>query len=218
MTNNWNRIVVKVGSALIAPNQNGCETTFLTDIARFISKCREQDIDVILVSSGSVASGAHHFPAHNPTRALKRAMAATGQTQMMAVWDQLFSFPTAQILLSHADLRDRQRYESVRETLFSLLDSGILPIVNENDSVATDKLKVGDNDNLSAMVAAASDADVLLMCSDIKGLYTANPSSNPDATFISDVEVIDEQIVAMASGAQKSGVGTGGMKTKIEAA
>lgn len=218
MTHNWKRIVIKVGSALIAPNQNGCETLYLSNIANFIMQCRANGIEVILVSSGSVASGSHKFPAQKDSRAVKRAMAATGQTQMMAVWDKLFDCPTAQILLTHDDLRDRNRYESVRETLFSLLENDVLPIVNENDSVATENAKVGDNDNLSAMVAAASESDILIMCSDIQGLYTANPNTCSTATLVTDVEIIDQSVYDMAGGADSKGVGTGGMKTKIQAA
>ena len=158
---NWKRIVIKVGSALIAPNRQGCSSHYLLSIAQFIVKCRAEGIQVVLVSSGSVAAGSHQFKAQDSDDiAIKKAMAAAGQTEMISTWDRLFDFPSAQILLTHADLRDRERYVSIRDTLFSLLDNDILPIVNENDTVTTDKLKVGDNDNLSAMVAAAADAAV----------------------------------------------------------
>ncbi|WP_199611177.1 glutamate 5-kinase [Flocculibacter collagenilyticus] len=215
---NWKRIVVKVGSALIAPNNTGCSPHHLLSIARFIVHCRAQGVQVVLVSSGSVAAGAHQF-AQGEKRdiALKKAMAATGQTEMMATWDKLFDFPSAQILLTHGDLRDRERYESIRATIFSLLEHDVLPIINENDTVTTDNLKVGDNDNLSAMVATAADADALIMCSDIDGLFTSNPNLDKNAKLLSDVAEINDDIYAMAGGAT-SGVGTGGMRTKIEAA
>lgn len=214
----WKRIVLKVGSALIAPDRKGCSSRYLLHIAKFILQCRDQGIQVILVSSGSVAAGSHFFSnAESPSLAIKKAMAAAGQTEMMAAWDRFFDFPSAQILLTHGDLRDRERYKSIRETIFALLDNDILPIINENDTVTTDELKVGDNDNLSAMVAAAADADSLIICSDVDGLYDKNPHIHDDAKLIKLVSDIDEGIYAMAGGAHSS-VGTGGMKTKIEAA
>lgn len=214
----WQRIVLKVGSALIAPNRDGCSSQYLLSIANFIVHCRLSDIQVVLVSSGSVAAGSHLFSdVDTSSMTIKKAMAAAGQSEMMATWDRLFDFNTAQVLLTHADLRDRERYVSVRNTIEALLDSNILPIVNENDTVTTDKLKVGDNDNLSAMVASAAHADALIICSDINGLYSANPHLNKNAQLISDVYKINSDIYAMAGGAT-SDVGTGGMKTKIQAA
>ncbi|QIR15409.1 glutamate 5-kinase [Shewanella aestuarii] len=214
----WKRIVVKVGSALIAPHKKGCSSHFLLGIAQFIANCRAQGCQVVLVSSGSVAAGRHLFPNATSTDVTtKKAMAAAGQASMMATWEKLFDFPTAQLLVTHGDLRDRERYISIKDTLFSLLDNDLLPIVNENDAVTTDKLKVGDNDNLSAMVAAAADADALIICSDVSGLYTKNPNIHDDAKLIKQVTKITKDIYAMAGGAT-SDVGTGGMQTKIEAA
>jgi len=214
----WKRIVLKVGSALIAPERKGCSSRYLLHIAKFILQCRDMGTEVILVSSGSVAAG-YHFFGHldNPSLPIKKAMAAAGQNQMMAAWDHFFDFPSAQILLTHGDLQDKERYDSIRETIFALLENGILPIVNENDVVTTDALKVGDNDNLSAMVAAAADADALIICSDIDGLYNKNPHTHDDAVLIKEVPQIDQAIYDMAGGTHSS-VGTGGMRTKIEAA
>ena len=179
---NWKRIVIKVGSALIAPHNRGCSGHYLHGVVQFIERCREKGIQVVLVSSGSVAAGAHLFPKlEKRSVAIKKAMAAAGQTEMMSTWDKLFDFPTAQILVTHGDLRDRKRYISVKETIFSLLENDILPIINENDAVTTDRLKIGDNDNLSAMVAAAADADTLIICSDVDGLYDKNPHTHSDA-------------------------------------
>lgn len=215
---NWRRIVLKVGSALIAPEQDGCRSRYLLTIAQFIVRCRAQGIEVILVSSGSVAAGSHLFPEQvKRSVTMKKAMAAAGQTEMMAMWDRFFDFPSAQILLTHGDLRDRERYTSIRETVFTLLEHGVLPIINENDTVTTDDLKVGDNDNLSAMVAAAADADALMIFSDVDGLYDKNPNLHEDAVLLPEIDSIDESIYAMA-GCATSAVGTGGMKTKIEAA
>ncbi|NMH66829.1 glutamate 5-kinase [Shewanella salipaludis] len=219
----WKRLVLKVGSALIAPERQGCSSRYLLTLAQFIVRCRAQGTQVILVSSGSIAAGAHRFPEIPPATtpsarvALKKAMAAAGQTEMMAAWDKLFDFPSAQILLTHGDLRDRERYESIRETIFTLLEHEILPIINENDTVTTDALKVGDNDNLSAMVAAAADADTLIICSDIDGLYDKNPHLHADARLQPEVKRITQAIYDMAGGSH-SDVGTGGMRTKIEAA
>jgi glutamate 5-kinase len=215
---NWKRIVLKVGSALIAPHGNGCSSQYLVSIAQFIVSCRTQGIDVVLVSSGSVAAGSHLFPDElKQTIPIKKAMAAAGQGEMMATWEKLFDFPTAQMLLTRCDLRDRERYISVKETIFTLLEHGVLPIINENDTIVTDKLKVGDNDNLSAIVAAAADADALIICSDIDGLYNKNPHKHDDAVLISNISDINADIFAMADGATSS-VGTGGMITKVEAA
>jgi glutamate 5-kinase len=214
----WKRIVIKVGSALIAPHGKGCSTLYLSSIAKFIVSCRDQGIQVVLVSSGSVAAGAYIFPDElQQTIAIKKAMAAAGQTEMIATWNKLFDFPTAQMLLTRCDLRDRERYVSVRNTIFTLLEHGVLPIVNENDTIITDKLKVGDNDNLSAIVAAAADADALIICSDIDGLYNKNPHKHDDAVLLPKVTEINAEIYAMAEGAT-SAVGTGGMLTKVQAA
>ncbi|WP_448564047.1 glutamate 5-kinase [Thalassotalea ganghwensis] len=211
------RLVIKVGSALIAPEKQGCSTEYLKNIAHFIHACNAKGIQVILVSSGSVAAGNHLFDCPKPTTSMKKAMAAAGQTNMMAVWDELLEMPLAQILLTHGDLCDRERYLSIKETIESLLANNIMPIINENDTVTSDELKVGDNDNLSAMAAAAIDADTLIMCTDVSGLYNKNPNQHQDAFLINEVPEITPLIYQMAGGAV-SDTGTGGMKTKIEAA
>jgi len=214
---NSKRLVIKVGSALTAPGNNGCSSKHLTNIANFIQNCRRQDTQVILVSSGSVAAGRQWFTSKEPSKALKKAMAAAGQTDMMAVWGELLDMPLAQMLLTHADLCDRERYVSIKETIESLLDHGLLPIVNENDVVTSDELKVGDNDNLAAMTAAAVDADTLVMCTDVDGFYDKNPQSYSDAKLLQRVLEITPSIYSMATGSVSS-TGTGGMLTKIEAA
>lgn len=214
----WRRVVIKVGSALIAPDRKGVSSRYLLGIAQFIVRCREMGIQVVLVSSGSVAAGAHLFPdIDKPSVLIKKAMAAAGQTEMIGIWNNLFDFATAQILLTHGDLRDRERYVSVKNTIHTLLDNGVLPIINENDTVTTDKLRVGDNDNLSAMVAAAADADVLIICSDINGLYDKNPRTHSDAVLVPVIKEINKHTYAMA-GSEAGLLGTGGMRTKVEAA
>lgn len=214
------RIVIKVGSSLIAPNGNGCSSRYLLSIANFIVKCRIENIQVVLVSSGSVAAGRALFREKDHGKesvAYKKALAAAGQAEMLAAWSRLFDFPTAQLLLTQSDLQHHERFISIRQTIDELLDSGILPIINENDAVTTDALSLGDNDNLSAMVAASISADTLIICSDVNGLYDADPRIKPDAKLIKDVRQITQQLFAQAGGAG-SEVGTGGMRTKLEAA
>jgi glutamate 5-kinase len=144
-------------------------------------------------------------------------MAAVGQMKMMANWQRFFDFPCAQVLLTHGDLRDRRRYVNIKNTLRELLANDILPIVNENDTVATQEIKVGDNDNLAALVALVSEADCLTICSDIDGLFNKDPKQHSDAELIADVEQIDQSIYALAGGTTNK-IATGGMLTKIQAA
>lgn len=216
----WRRAVIKVGSALIAPDGKGCSSKYLLAIARFINECRERGQEIVLVSSGSVAAGRHHFkfnenePIPVP---LKKAMAAVGQTQVMESWSRFFDFPCAQVLMTHGDLRDRERYISIRNSVNTLIEHGIMPIANENDALATDALKVGDNDNLAAMIATVVEADALFICSDIDGLYNQDPNKNKDAVLIPEVEGITQAVYALAGGSAST-VGTGGMRTKVEAA
>lgn len=214
----WQRAVIKVGSALIAPDGNNCSGRYLLAIARFITASREQGKEVILVSSGSVAAGRGSVKVnHQPSMAEKQAMAAIGQTQMMANWSRFFDFPCAQLLLTYDDLHNRTRYVNIKNTIRELLNAKALPIVNENDTVAVNELKVGDNDNLAAYTALVAQADTLIICSDIDGLYNADPRKDKSATLIKQVEAVTPEIHALAGGAG-SAVGTGGMRTKIQAA
>ena len=216
---NFQRVVIKVGSALVAPQGSGCSGQHLLSIARFITQCHEAGKEVILVSSGSVAAGRqliqHGSP--NPSIPAKQAMAAVGQMKMMANWQRFFDVPCSQLLITHGDLKDRNRYINIRNTLRILLENKIIPVVNENDTVATEELKVGDNDNLAAMVAMVSEADCLLILSDIDGVYDQDPRNNPDAKKITEIAAITPEIYAMAGGS-KNHISTGGMKTKIQAA
>ena len=215
---NWQRAVIKIGSALIAPSGDQCSATYLLPIARFITESRAAGKDVVVVSSGSVAAGRSKIPIHHAASiAEKQAMAAIGQTKMMANWQRFFDDPCAQVLLTYDDLHDRTRYVNIKNTLRELLAHNAVPIVNENDTVAVNELKVGDNDNLGAYTALVAQADTLIICSDIDGLYTADPRKDADATLIPVVEHIDESIYGLAGGAGTA-LGTGGMRTKIEAA
>ncbi len=214
----WHRAVIKVGSALIAPNGEKCSGQYLLPIARYISECRQKGKEIILVSSGSVAAGRSLIDhGELPLIAEKQAMAAVGQSLMMANWQRFFDFPCAQILVTHEDLSDRRRYINIQNTIRALLDNGILPIVNENDSVATKALKIGDNDNLGALVALVSTSDLLMICSDIDGLFDKDPRKHSDAKLISVVDQVTEDIYALA-GDTNNKIATGGMKTKIQAA
>lgn len=214
----WQRAVVKVGSALIAPEGHQCSAQYLLAIARFITESRAQGKQVIIVSSGSVAAGRSSVPTHHaPSIAEKQAMAAIGQTRMMANWARFFDSACAQILLTYDDLRHRARYVNIQNTLRELLLHDAIPIINENDSVAVNELKVGDNDNLGAYAALVAQADTLIICSDIDGLYTADPRKDKSATLIPVVDQVTKDIHQLAGGAGSS-VGTGGMKTKLQAA
>ena len=215
----WDRIVIKIGSALIAPNDQAVSGQYLLAIAHFITECRNNGQQVILVSSGSVAAGRQAIQSGDtkPTIAQKQAMAAVGQMKMIANWQRFFDFSCAQVLLTHDDLRDRRRYVNIKNTIRELLANDILPIVNENDTVATQELKVGDNDNLGALVALVSEADGLIICSDIDGLYNKDPKKHQDAELIPVIEQIDDSIYSLAGGTSNK-LATGGMLTKIQAA
>ncbi len=214
----WQRAVIKIGSALISPNGNGCSAEYLLSIAKFITASRQQGKEVIVVSSGSVAAGRRSIKTgQQASIAEKQAMAAIGQTQMMANWARFFDFPCAQILLTLDDLHDRRRYINVKNTLRELLVNDALPIVNENDTVAVDEIKVGDNDNLAAHTALVAQADTLIICTDVDGLFDADPRKNLSAKLLSSVAAVTPDITALAGGAGST-VGTGGMITKLQAA
>ena len=216
----WRRAVLKVGSSLLAADGGGLSTRYALGLAQFISACHASGREIVLVSSGAVAAGRMMLRDHSPedaSNAARQAMAALGQTQTVALWQRLFDLPLAQVLLTHDDLRDRRRYLNARATLSELLTHKVMPVVNENDTVAIDELTLGDNDNLAAIIAALVDADMLLIATDIDGLYTADPRSDPSAMPIDEVAELTPEIMTMA-GAAGSSVGTGGMRTKLEAA
>lgn len=216
----WRRAVLKVGSNLLAADGGGLTDTYAKALAQFIDASRAAGREVVLVSSGAVAAGRAKLRAHAASGgdiAARQALAALGQAPMIALWQSLGARPVAQVLLTHDDLRHRRRYLNARATLRELLALDVLPVVNENDTVAVDELKLGDNDNLAAIVAALVDADLLLIASDIDALYTADPRRDPSAVPIARVEALTPDILAMAGGSG-SAVGTGGMRTKLEAA
>lgn len=216
------RIVVKVGSSTITHESGGLHLRKLDLLARVLSDLGNAGHEVLLVSSGAIAAGRgklHH--ADRPqTLQEKQAMAAVGQCELMCIYDKLFaqySRKVAQLLLTKRDLEDEQLRQNALNTLQELLRYQVLPIINENDSIATDEIVYGDNDTLSAITARLIGADLLVLLSDIEGLYDSDPSINPQARKIDVVETIDERILAMA-GKSASKVGTGGMITKLQAA
>ncbi len=217
----WKRAVIKVGSTLMTAGTGRISTKYILTIASFINKCRQNGREVVLVSSGAVAAGTSTQPrlAGKTQRTIpeRQALAAIGQPLLMEQWARFFDFPCAQLLLTYDGIADRKRLVNARNTLTELLKLGVLPIINENDTTAVEELKVGDNDNLAAYAAVMSEADLLIICSDIDGLYSHDPRRFNAAKFIPEVHDIDEEIFALAGGAG-SRVGTGGMLTKIQAA
>jgi len=215
----WNRAVLKVGSSLLADLSGELTERNARPLAQFIAASRSAGRAVVLVSSGAVAAGRARVPAatSRASLVLRQALAALGQTRMIALWQGLIEAPVAQVLLTHDDLRNRRRYLNARNTLLELLHQGCVPIVNENDTVAVEELKLGDNDNLAATVAALIDADLLLIASDVDGLFSEHPLRNPAARPVESVAAITPAVLAMA-GEPGSVHGTGGMRTKLEAA
>ena len=216
----WRRAVLKVGSNLLAADGDGLTPRFAKALTAFIASSQAEGRQVVLVSSGAVAAGRallRERTSAGGALAARQALAALGQAPMIALWQSLSARPVAQVLLTHDDLRNRRRYLNARATLRELLALDVLTVVNENDTVAVDELKLGDNDNLAAIVAALVDADLLLIASDIDALYSADPRLDPTAIPIGNVPELTPQIMAMAGGSG-SMVGTGGMRTKLEAA
>ncbi len=215
----WKRAVLKVGSSLLA-GDGGLSPRNAQHLAAFVEACQAQGRELVIVSSGAVAAGRailHATPRPGAAMAERQALAALGQAKLMAFWQGFFIKPVAQVLLTHDDVRNRRRYLNAQATLRELLRFGALPIVNENDTVSVDELKLGDNDTLGAIVAALIDADVLFIATDIDGLYDADPRTHPGARPLQVVTDPGDDILAMAGGTG-SNVGTGGMRTKILAA
>ncbi len=220
--NRARRIVVKVGSGLItAPDQGPLApriSRLAADLAALVADRRE----VALVSSGAIATGTARLGLHTRPRSIpqKQAAAAVGQSALMWHYEQAFKrhgIHVGQVLLTGQDISDRSRYLNARNTLLALLDFGVLPIVNENDTVAVDEIKVGDNDNLAALVAHLIDADLLVLLTDVDGLYTGDPRHDPAARVLETVEAVTEDIVRLVFD-EAGRVSVGGMSTKLEAA
>ena len=216
------RIVVKVGTSTLAHQTGLLNIRRVEQLCGVMSDLKNAGHQIILVSSGAIGMGVGKLslpgrPTDIPT---KQAAAAVGQCELMYTYDKLFTehnHTVAQLLVTGADLNHPERRDNFRNTLFRLLELGALPIVNENDTVATEEIVIGDNDTLGAIVAAHTQADLLILLSDINGLYTADPHTDPDAQLLTVVEEITPEIEAMTGGAGTK-LGTGGMATKIHAA
>ncbi|MEM7359499.1 MAG: glutamate 5-kinase [Pseudomonadota bacterium] len=215
------RWVVKVGSALLTNDGEGLNKDLIKQLATQISLLREQGHEVILVSSGAVAAGVKHLEmAQRPERVNElQAAAAVGQALLVREYEHAFApdgINIAQVLLTHADIANRGRYLNAKNTLSKLLELGVMTVVNENDTVATEEICFGDNDNLAALVANLVDADLLVILTDQDGLFTADPRSDASVELISQADADDDSLKAMASGS--ASLGRGGMVTKLTAA
>lgn len=218
---NVRRLVIKLGTNVLTGGTDHLHRPRIVELVRQMAEARGRGVEVTLVSSGAVAAGRERlqFPQQRRNLPFKQLLAAVGQSRLMHLYEQIFdlySIPVAQTLLTREDLRDRHRYLNARNTLLACFLHGVLPIINENDVVAVDEIRVGDNDNLSALAANLVDADLLLILSDIDGLYTADPRRDPAAQRIPEVRAIDDAIYALAGGSGARG--TGGMLTKLQAA
>ena len=215
------RIVVKVGTSTLTYDTGKINLRRINDLARVLSDLRNEGYEVILVSSGAigVAMGKLGFTEKPSDTKVKQSLAAVGQCELMALYDRMFSEyhnTVAQILLTRSDIEIEKRKQHTKDTFNTLLKMGIIPIVNENDTVSVEEIEIGDNDTLSAIVATVVDADLLVLFSDIDGLYDSDPRANEKARLISRVEDIAN--VEKNAGGVGSNVGTGVMVTKIEAA
>lgn len=216
------RIVVKIGTSTLTHSSGHLNIRRVEELCKIISDIKNAGHQVILVSSGAIGMGIGKLglrsrPTDIPT---KQAAAAVGQCELMYTYDKLFSeynHTVGQLLITKEDVACENRHNNFSNTLNRLLDLDALPIINENDTIATDEIVIGDNDTLAAIVAESVQADKLVLLSDIDGLYTADPHSDPDATLIPHVKAIDDQILSIA-GAAGSSLGTGGMVTKLQAA
>lgn len=216
------RVVIKVGTSTLAHSTGRLNIRRTTELCRVLSDLKNAGYEIILVSSGAIGMGVGKLglkekPKDIPT---KQAAAAVGQCELMYVYDRLFTehnHTVAQILLTGADFSAEDRHENFNNTLCRLLELGVLPIINENDTIATEEIKVGDNDTLSAFVAVSARADMLVILSDVDGLYSADPHKDSAANLIQEVHGISESILQTA-GEEGSALGTGGMKTKLRAA
>jgi glutamate 5-kinase len=221
----YKRVVAKFGTSLLTGGQAHLDPAVMSDLVRQLANLHKQGIELSVVTSGAVASGRHKLGLPGKIRGIpyKQVLSSVGQSYLMSTYEGLFKqydITIAQALLTRAVLCDRAGYLNARNTLLALIDLGVISIVNENDVVAIEEIqgaRFGDNDNLSAMVANLIDADLLIILSDIGGLYTADPGKNPDATLIPEVKRIDDGIFKLGGGS-RTGLGTGGMLTKIQAA
>lgn len=216
------RVVIKIGSSLLTDGGRGLNKAAIAEWVAQMAMLRQQGVDVVLVSSGSVAEGVSRLKLKARPKTLHelQAAASVGQMGLVRCFENEFQqhdLLAAQVLLTHDDLSDRQRYLNARSTLLTLLDFGVVPVINENDTVATEEIRFGDNDTLGALVANLVEADLLIILTDQIGLFDANPSLNPDAKLITEISV-NESLLDEVAGGSISGLGRGGMYTKVRAA
>ncbi len=215
------RCVVKIGSALLTNNGLGLDVPAITGWAGQIAQLRARGLEVVLVSSGAVAAGMQRLGFKSRPHALHelQALAAVGQMGLVQLYESLFqrhAVHTAQVLLTHDDLANRERYLNARSTLRTLLGLGVVPVINENDTVATEEIRFGDNDTLAALVANLVEAELLVILTDQAGLYDRDPRQHADAVLVREGEAGDPRLLEMAGGA--GSLGRGGMRTKLLAA
>lgn len=215
--------IIKAGSSLITNHGQGLDTAFISHWVEQIVALRKLNIDCILVSSGAVAEGLKRLNISKRPQAIHelQAAAAVGQMGLIQQYEMQFqkhNLHTAQILLTHDDLSNRERYLNARSTLKTLLDKNVIPIVNENDTIAIDEIRLGDNDTLAALVANLVDADRLVLLTDQNGLYTDDPTQNKSAELITEAQAGDKELIKMASKGKPGDFGRGGMLTKVLAA
>ena len=216
------RIVIKVGTSTLAHSTGMLNIRRVEQLCKVLSDLKNAGNEIVLVSSGAIGMGVGKLGLRERPKDMpsKQAAAAVGQCELMYIYDKLFSeyhHTVAQLLLTGSDIENEQRRKNFHNTLFRLLELGALPILNENDTIATEEIVIGDNDTLAAIIAESVRADLLVLLSDIDGLYTADPHADTDAKLISRVEAITPEILALA-GESGSCLGTGGMATKLRAA
>ncbi|HEX2908421.1 MAG TPA: glutamate 5-kinase [Phototrophicaceae bacterium] len=216
------RIVVKLGTSTLTGGTRQINRQRMLEIVQQVARLHQQNHEMVVVTSGAVTAGRERlgYPDLGRSVPAKQMLSAVGQGRLMQLYSELFDIfeiPVGQVLLTRDDLADRPRYLNARDTLITLIERRIIPIINENDTIATHEIRVGDNDNLSALVANLLEADRLILLTDQPGLFTADPRHDSHAELIHQVTHIDEEMYALAGGAGSS-VGTGGMVTKIQAA
>ena len=217
-----NRVVIKVGTSTLTYKTGHLNIRRIENLVKVISDLKNSGVEIVLVTSGAIGVGVSKIglsqkPTDIPT---KQAAASIGQCELMYMYDMQFNkynHVVSQVLLTRYTVEDEKSHTNATNTLNRLLELGVIPIINENDTVSTDEIEFGDNDTLSAIVAGLVQAEKLIILSDIDGLYTANPQKDPDAKLISEVREITDEIIALGGGAGSS-LGTGGMQTKIRAA
>lgn len=216
------RIVIKIGTSTLTHSTGLLNIRRVEKLCEVMSDLKNAGHEIILVSSGAIGMGVGKLslktkPSDIPT---KQAAAAVGQCELMYIYDRLFSehnHTVAQMLITGADIQNEERNRNFQNTLYRLLELGALPVINENDTIATDEIVIGDNDTLGAIVAKSANADLLILLSDIDGLYTADPHKDKNAVLLSRVDEITPEIIAMTGGSVTN-LGTGGMQTKLHAA